>query len=454
MLKRSFLMMVATATLSSAGIVVAQQPTRVPPLPTAENSRGPGRDLQVEFLAQKYGISPQDAAERASILRDIQEVVRAAVGSDEAAFAGVWVDHVPAFKIIVGFAGESERREFLDQLSPRLRRYVQIRHTVKALAVAQREVSAIHQALSVAGTPFETYFEPRSQNHIVVVPDQRAANTVRGLIPPALRSSVNIRVGPVLTTHQTNVRSGDAVYGAWELVNSNGDPTCTYGFAGRDSSGRDSILTAGHCQTNPPYVVGADANHLVQLPAATETRYGDQYDFRHHAVVGLATGYWVWFDNGKPVHNYSQYVNTVPGFGADGYFTVQGRLQYTAWNSNHYVGMPVCKSGFASGFTCGTVEANWVSGIDVRGVSYTGFVRVSGSTQQVIAFGGDSGAPVFSFPSSAYEVTAYGLLKGGATAASGGPCTGAACYFAYMPIDRVNDRVPFLLHTTQGMLAP
>lgn len=423
-------------------------------MPTPENSRGPGRDLLVDVLAQQYGISAQDAAERAEILREVQEVVQAAVGSDEAGFGGVWVDHSPTFRIIVGFTDQSERREFLDRLSPRLRRYVQIRNSAKALGTAQQEVAQIQQALSSARIPFETFFDPRSQNHVVVVRDQGDANTARGLIPPALRSTVNVRVGPVLDTFQTNVRTGDAVYGAWDLLNSAGGPTCTYGFAGRDSSGRDSILTAGHCQTNPPYVIGADGAHLVQLPGATETRYGDQYDFRHHPVVGLMTGYWVWFDNSKPVHNYPQYVNTVSGFGAEGYFTVQGRLQYTAWNSNHYLDMPVCKSGFATGFTCGFVEANWVSGTDVRGVSYTGFVRVNRSSQQVIAFGGDSGAPVFSMPNSAYDITAFGILKGGATATGGAPCTGSRCYHAYMPIDRVNDRVPFLLHTTQGMLMP
>jgi len=142
---------------------------------------------------------------------------------------------------------------------------------------------------------FETYFEPRSQNYVVTVKDQSAAGTARALIPAALRSMVNIRVGPVTETFQTNARSGDQIYGAWDLLDSSGQPTCTYGFAGRDSSGRDSILTAGHCRTNPPFVVGSSSggSHLVQLPTATATemRYGDLYDFRYHPVVGLMTGY-------------------------------------------------------------------------------------------------------------------------------------------------------------------
>lgn len=147
-------------------------------------------------------------------------------------------------------------------------------------------------------------------------------------------------------------------------------------------------------------------------------------------------------------------MNTVPGFYGDGYFTTRGTLKQSSYNSNHYIGMPVCKSGMTTGFTCGTVQSSSVSGTDDRGVSYSSFVKVSGSSQQVIAFGGDSGAPVFSYPNGSYEIVAYGILKGGSTDAYGRPCTGSACSFSYMPIDRVNDRVPFLIHTTQGLLVP
>lgn len=70
------------------------------------------------------------------------------------------------------------------------------------------------------------------------------------------------------------------------------------------------------------------------------------------------------------------------------------------------------------------------------------------------SFGGDSGTPVFSYPDGSYNITAYGILKGGDLDAYGNPCTGSYCGYAYMPIDRLNDQSPFLLHTTQGLVVP
>ena len=175
-------------------------------------------------------------------------------------FGGVWVDHSPTFKIIVAFTGEGDRKAFLDRLPAKSRRYVQIRNATKSLAAAQQDVDQILQALSAAKIVFETYFEPRSQNYVVTVKDQSAAGTARALIPAALRSMVNIRVGPVTETFQTNARSGDQIYGAWDLLDSSGQPTCTYGFvAGTAAAG---------IRSSPPAIAGRIRPSSSDPPAA------------------------------------------------------------------------------------------------------------------------------------------------------------------------------------------
>ena len=83
----------------------------------------------------------------------------------------------------------------------------------------------------------------------------------------------------------------------------------------------------------------------------------------------------------------------------------------------------------------------------------------------VIAFGGDSGGPAFTEPqwnpaSQQYEIYAAGSLVGGNTQPTGlrrRPCVTTEdpyCYFVYMPVDRMNDRVPVNIVTSTGSVAP
>lgn len=65
---------------------LAAQEMKAPPLPTPQNSKGSGKDLQVEYLAQQYGISAAEAAERVDVLRDVQQIV--SVRSDACCWRG------------------------------------------------------------------------------------------------------------------------------------------------------------------------------------------------------------------------------------------------------------------------------------------------------------------------------------------------------------------------------
>lgn len=444
---------------AALGVLITSQSAlaqgRIPTPPPPVKAKPASTDPLAAVIANSNGVAPAEAGNRAQALRDVQALIDQAVAYDSAAFAGVWVDEAPQFQVTIGFTGQEDRRAFLERVPPSLRRYVKVRSVSKSLTQNQADVDAILEAVKDSKIEFTVGFNPRTQQYEVNVADAGRVQAVRDLIPPNLRSIVKIERGATLKSFQTNVRTGDAVYGGWPMLDASGGGQCSFAFAGRDSYGRDGILSAAHCAQNPPYVSGADNAHYVQLPTWTERRYGDLYDFRHHAVVGMQTGYWVYFQNGQPVFQYPQYTNNVPGIYSDGYFTVFTTMkQSTSYNSYHYVGMPVCKSGFATHLTCGKVTNNWLSGTDDKGYTYRGFVQVSSSSQPVIAWGGDSGGAVFSYPDSGYNINAFGVLKGGNSATSGGPCTGSTCWYAYMPIDRVNDATPFNIYTTQGIMTP
>lgn len=444
----------ATASLAQPA---AREPVKQPPLPAERKTEGSGAEAHIRYLQDAHKLSATDARERHETMEEIEGLIAAARAEDPEAFAGVWVEHEPVFKVVVAFAGNEDRAAFAEKVSPRLRRHLQLRKARKSLAGNEAELAALFAALKGGGADFTAAFEPTSQKYVVTAETDTAGGRLQALVPAALRDLVQIRKGPAPRDVQSGVQPGDAVYGGWDALGSDEYFECTFAFAGRNSYGRDSILTSAHCSSPNPKI--QQTGHVVTLPAAFDSRWEGNYDFRAHEVVGLSTGYWVYFLNSKTVRGYS-YVNTVPGYYSDGYFTVSATLKYSMSNSNHYVGMPVCKYGSRTGFTCGAVTASSVSGTS-NGRAFTGMVRVGRSTQTVTAFSGDSGAPTFSKAGSDYNITAFGILKSaeGHTNPDGSlrPCVngqGYDCGYFYMPIDRVNDRLPFQIHTTTGLVVP
>jgi hypothetical protein len=451
------------ATSSIAQPAPSDAPRR-PPVPSERKSGGSGVEAQIRYLQDSYKLSEADARDRYETMLEIDKLIATARAEDPDAFAGVWVEHEPAFKVLVAFAGNDDRAAFASKVSPKLRRHLQLRKMRKSLAGSEEELATLFAALRAGGVDFTAAFEPTSQKYVVTVENDAGSGRLQGLVPSALRDLVQIRKGPVAHDVQSGVQTGDAVYGAWDALNASGYYECTFAFAGRNSNGRDSILTSAHCSTLNPRI--QETGHLVTLPAAFDSRLEGDYDFRAHEVVGMSTGYWVYFVNSKPVRGYPSYVNTVPGFYSDGYFTVSATLKGNViYNGNHYVGLPVCKSGSRTGFTCGTVTASSVNGT-ANGRAYTGMVRVGRSKQTVTAFSGDSGAPIFSWPDSGYNITAFGIMKAAEehqeTDGTILPCVNGQAYkgvvydcgYFYMPIDRVNDRLPFQIHTTAGLVVP
>lgn len=290
--------------------------TRRPPNPADSRSGGSGVEAQIRYLQDADKLGAAEARERYDVLQEIEALIAAARAEDADAFAGLWVEHEPVFRIVAAFAGNDERSAFAAKVSPNLRRHLQLRKVRKSLVESEAELAALFLALRVGGPNFTLAFEPTSQKYVVTAADDSGGNRLRALVPAALRDLVQIRKGPVGRDVQSGVQAGDAVYAS--------------------------------------------------------------------SVSGSSSGR-----------------------------------------------------------------------------AYTGMVRVGRSSQSVTAFSGDSGAPVFSFPNSGYNITAHGIMKAAEahTNSDGSlrPCVngqGYDCGYFYMPIDRANDRVPFLVHTTAGLVVP
>ena len=447
------------AGLPVASGLAQDRPSAAPPPPT-DMAAEPGVDPEATFLSTSLGISLEEARGRRDIMSRIGALVQRAQAEDDS-FAGVWVEQQPAFRIIVAFADQEDRQQFLQSLDPALRRYVQLRH-VRAKAETERaELEEIFGALRGKGEDFTVSFNPKNQKYEVLVGEQANSQSVLSMVPPRLRSLVVVNRGPVPVDVQSNVSPGDRVHAGWDALTAEGYYACTFGFAGVNVNNRPAISTAGHCLAQQPKVTkSTDPGAYVTLPAPFAERQQDTYDFQLHEAVGLDPGYWVWFQNSKPVRGYESYVNYVPGYHSSGYFTVSAAAPYKINNGEHWVHRPVCKYGSRTGFTCGYISASYVYG-EADGRPFSGMVRVNRSSQRIIAFSGDSGGPVFSPPNAQYDLVALGIMKSAQAHVnadgSARPCvngTGYDCGYFYMPIDRIDHDGRIDLYTTLGLVRP
>jgi hypothetical protein len=150
---------------------------------------------------------------------------------------------------------------------------------------------------------------------------------------------------------------------------------CTLGFWGFDASGGSVALTAGHCQHSGGAVTSSDTEDPWSgvgrlgpvIGDFTSGRYGGGFDAAAIRARGARVA--------EPTVKTWDGADTLP---------IKGTVAPV-------VGMPVCKSGARTGWTCGIVTA-LPSDYDMAGTSTT----VSGFATSMCSAGGDSGAPVVS----------------------------------------------------------
>ncbi|MFD8452414.1 MULTISPECIES: S1 family peptidase [Streptomyces] len=146
-----------------------------------------------------------------------------------------------------------------------------------------------------------------------------------------------------------------------------GNHYCSVGYGARDSSGRQVLVTAGHCVENLPDLY-YDGSHFAK---GTTTRF---HHGRNSIDMGLAS-----VDSGKTI------APQVGTWNNGGNIAVEGSRRAP-------VGSDVCKSGATSGWTCGSIK-----GYDYS-VTYTdpgqpATLVTNLGLSNTCDLGGDSGGP-------------------------------------------------------------
>ncbi|MEA3011159.1 MAG: streptogrisin [Sphingomonadales bacterium] len=417
---RKFLFLAAAATLSAPALA---QPV--------------GTNPAVTYLMQTYGLAKDEAQMRIDLQNEIIALSERLNSGSEPDFGDMYIKQEPQFRIVVLFANSSDRKDFLDSLDPKLRRYVQLKTAKKSRGVFTRELTELSAALNALKLPFTAKYDLETEKYVVNVETEEAAARVRASLPETRKVETLVQVVPLpkVQSAPTGVVAGDALPGGSAVfvsqlpagttdatVRSSDLADCTLSYAVGYTIGgvaKRGILTAGHC---PDTMVARIGGHYVTLSGPDVQRpnrdtdgLSDKYDFQIFDTTGITVDNRVgYFDE-----------NSIPEF------PDSGELRLTAITSflNQKAGMVVCKSGANSGITCGSITNGNLTWDGVPG-----WIEVSKTNQRVISVGGDSGAAWFLYPGSSTTITGVGVHT------AGNAVPGTTGIAIYMPIDYIDDQ--------------
>lgn len=383
-LRRVYVLIVLLALIAASTVsVVAQAP------------QGNGVGIRVrdaQQYAADYGVSVAEALRRFQLQDLAGELDATLTARESGIFAGLWVQHIPEFRIVVSLTtGGKERlqpyitsRSLANIVEVRPARFTRTQleaaHTI-ARHIVEKLGLRVDSGTNVYTNRVEVYVTDRAQldnalrTATVRLPDNVDVVTVKQLAKPA---------GNIYAGLATNGQQG--IY----------TDSCTTGWSVRDLNGRYGISTAGHC-------FDTRTVNGTSIQFVTGRTWGS-FDIQWHLTPNF-TPRNLFYDGSS--------INAVTA------------LKYRGYTA---VGDYVCKYGRSSGYACGNIaDKNFQPNANYITSPNPTFVRVHRPTFN-LSVAGDSGGPWFN------ENTAYGIMSGWFTPSGQSEVDGV-----YMAIDYYND---------------
>lgn len=119
-------------------------------LPTED----PG-SIEVQSYTREYGVTPAEAIRRFRLLREVSTLNHELSANESGIFGGLWVQHVPEFKIIVNVT--ANRRQTIQQYikGGPLERITDIQEVDLTLDELEALAASAREEISRANIPFE-----------------------------------------------------------------------------------------------------------------------------------------------------------------------------------------------------------------------------------------------------------------------------------------------------------
>jgi hypothetical protein len=265
-------------------------------------------------------------------------------------FAGLWIEHAPAFKVVALFTEDG---------GTKLSRFVQggpLERLSEARPAARPLRQLLDDARAIRGggvAPFDLSIDVKRNMIEIRVESIDAFDRWASANSIALPPSADIRRVEAIARPAANI------YGGLSLTVQG----CTSGFSVRKAGTGDGITTAGHCGNTGVY-------NGTNLPFQGEALH-DTFDIQWHTTPGYTDQNWIkWQPSGTTR-------------------SITGRVFWV----NQPIGATICKYGKTTEYDCGEITAKNIALGFVPSSDMT-FIQAHRAGVDLTE-GGDSGGPVF-----------------------------------------------------------
>lgn len=308
---------------------------------------GAESNSEAAAYAALYGVSLSAAVEALSLQHKAGDLEAALRESEQDTFAGLWIEHVPAFRIVAAFKGDAEKAmpralaNFPD-LAPVTTRATVMYSLADLAAVADKLASGN------GSRPFDLRIVEKENRVEVMVESRQELDEYLGRSNQSLPPQAAVRIVASLARPTVNI------YGGLDIG------SCTSGFSvRRNGTTTTGVTTAGHCGSSMSY-------QGTGLPYQWEN-FGGPNDEQWHTTPGFTDKNWVW----------------------NNAYTIAITSKKT--RDQQPIGMFVCHMGQATLYGCGEIASKSFRPSYVPNATAT-FIQVSAFGQD-LSSPGDSGGP-------------------------------------------------------------
>jgi len=410
---------------------------------------GGGANPAAGFLMETYHISQSESEKRLGLQMKVGDLVTQL--SDIRGFAGIEVKHEPRYQVEVYFTRLDWHHLHRLHIEPELKPFVKFKRTRFSTKRVERLIEKLSKSLDGLTFSYQGGYDRKSGKIELLVESKSKRRSLKRHIPKRFKKLVKIKVGTLVSRQASSgALPGDWGIGGYAVTRSPNVPIpqpvdCTVGFAVTfPDTGTQGLVSAGHCENNlylPGNPIPLAHDIFLSNPRVDRfTRFDSSgnilspdYDVQIWEVEGLELSSLIYFDN-------KEQIPELPPFG---YFDVVGVIRA----EQQTPGTIVCKSGAITGVTCSEVVNNFAfyDGLN-------GWIQTSNTRQSVIGLPGDSGSPVFTYPSGSSNVLLAGVFVGSndnMNISAGLSTGGRFSESVHTPIDEVIDvtqdkAVPFI----------